>query len=104
MNRLMIFALCLASVGTMGAQKLNVEQAAKLSGKADQLNQARELIQKAMENPETKDDAKTYYTAGKIEFDAFDNATKTKMINPNDPAANAVTMADELIKLSLITI
>ncbi|MDE6578507.1 MAG: hypothetical protein K2K58_10105, partial [Muribaculaceae bacterium] len=25
-------------------------------------------------------------------------ATKTKMINPNDPAANAVTMADELIK------
>ncbi|MDE6754020.1 MAG: hypothetical protein K2J82_05330 [Muribaculaceae bacterium] len=98
MNRLMIFALCLASVGTMGAQKLNVEQAAKLSGKADQLNQARELIQKAMENPETKDDAKTYYTAGKIEFDAFDNATKTKMINPNDPAANAVTMADELIK------
>ncbi|MDE5874894.1 MAG: hypothetical protein K2H15_04540, partial [Muribaculaceae bacterium] len=98
MNRLLTFALCLAAVGTEGAQKAVVDQAAKLSGKADGLSQARELIQQAMQNPETQNDARTYYIAGKIEFDAFDNATKTKMISPDDPSANPVTMADELMK------
>ncbi|MBD5308958.1 MAG: hypothetical protein HDS10_00795 [Bacteroides sp.] len=98
MNKFLTVALCLAAVGTAGAQKLNVDQAAKLSGKADQLKQARELIQQAIENPETMNDARTYYTAGKIEFDAYDNATKTKMINPDDPAANGITMSDELLK------
>ncbi len=98
MNKLLSIALCLAATGSLSAQKLNVDQAAKLSGKVDQLNQARELIQKAMENPETMNDARTYFVAGKIEFDAFDKATATKMINPNDPSANGVTMADELLK------
>ncbi|MDE5887695.1 MAG: hypothetical protein K2H46_08935 [Muribaculaceae bacterium] len=98
MNKLLTIALCLAAAGSMSAQKVSVDQAAKLSGKTDQLKQARELIQAAMENPETMNDPKTYYIAGKIEFDAFDNATKTKMINPDDPSANPVTMADELLK------
>lgn len=97
MNRLFTLALCVAAVGSVGAQKLNVDQAAKLSGKADQLSQARSLIQQAMQDPETKDDARTYYIAGKIEFDAYDNATKAKMVNPDDPAANPVTMADEIL-------
>lgn len=97
MNRLLTIALCVAAAGSMSAQKVNVDQAAKLSGKADQLKQARELIQQAMENPETQNDARTYYIAGKIEFDAYDNATKTKMINPDDPSANPVVMADEII-------
>ncbi len=51
-----------------------------------------------MENPETQNDARTYYIAGKIEFDAFDNATKAKMINPDDASAKGTVMADELIQ------
>lgn len=98
MNRFLTVALCLAAVGTAGAQKANVDQAAKLAGKTDQLNNARNLIKQAMENPETKNDARTYYIAGKIEFDAFDNATKAKMINPNDPSAQGTAMADELMQ------
>lgn len=98
MNRFLTIALCLAAVGTANAQKANVDQAAKLSGKTDQLNQARSLIKQAMENPETQNDARTYYIAGKIEFDAYDNATKAKMINPDDPSAKGTAMADELLQ------
>lgn len=98
MNRFLTFALCVAAIGTASAQKANVDQAAKLSGKTDQLNQARSLIKQAMENPETQNDARTYYIAGKIEFDAYDNATKEKMINPNAASAQGTSMADELIQ------
>lgn len=97
MNRFLTIALCLAAVGTAGAQKANVDQANKLAGKTDQLKQARELIQQAMNNPETQNDARTYFVAGKIEFDAYDNATKAQMINPDDPSAKPAVMADELM-------
>ena len=65
--------------------------------KMHQLGHARELIKQAMENPETKNDPRTYFVAGKIEFDAYDNATKAKMINPDDTLANGVDMANELV-------
>lgn len=97
MNRILAITLCLAAAGTASAQKANVDQANKLAGKTDQLKQARELIQQAMENPETKNDPRTYFVAGKIEFDAYDNATKAKMINPDDPAAKGADMATELV-------
>lgn len=97
MNRFLTIALCLAAAGTACAQKANVDQAGKLAGKVDQIQQARELIQQAMQNPETQNDPKTYFTAGKIEFDAYDKATSAKMINPNDPSVNDLDMATELI-------
>ncbi len=97
MNRFLSIALCVAAAGTACAQKANVDQANKLAGKIDQLPQARELIQQAMSNPETKDDARTYFVAGKIEFDAFDKATSAKMINPNDPSVNDLDMANQLV-------
>ena len=63
-----------------------------------------------MEDPQTKNEARTYYVAGKIEMDAYDNATKTRMINPDDPSAKPAVMADELmnaykyfLKASLLT-
>ena len=88
MNKFIALALCLAAIGSAGAQKANVDQADKLAGKTDQLNNARNLIKQAMEDPQTKNEARTYYVAGKIEMDAYDNATKTQMINPDDPSAN----------------
>lgn len=97
MNRFLTLALCIAAVGSMSAQKATVDQAAKLAGKTDQLSQARTLIQQAIANPETAKDARTYYTAGKIEFDAFDKATTNKMINPDDPSAQPDVMADEIM-------
>lgn len=97
MNRFVTLALCFAAVGSMSAQKAVVDQASKLAGKTDQLANARNLIKQAMENPETANDARTYFTAGKIEFDAYDKATTNKMINPDDPSAQPVVMADELM-------
>ena len=97
MKKILTFALCLATVAGASAQKAAVEQAKKMSGKTNQLNEARALIKEAMANPETQNDAQTYYIAGKIEFDAFDNATKTKMINPEDPSAKGSVMGEELL-------
>lgn len=97
MNKFVTFALCLAAVGSMSAQKAVVDQAGKLAGKTDQLTNARNLIKQAMENPETAKDARTYFTAGKIEFDAYDKATTNKMINPDDPSAEPGLMADEIM-------
>ena len=82
MKKLMTFALCFAAIGSMSAQKANVEAAKKLSGKPDKIEEARSLIQQAMENPETANDAQTYFIAGKIEFDAFDKDLTSSMINP----------------------
>lgn len=97
MNRFVTLALCFAAIGSMSAQKAVVDQAGKLAGKTDQLSQARDLIKQAMENSETAKDPRTYYTAGKIEFDAYDKATTNKMINPDDPSAQPDVMADEIM-------
>ncbi len=82
MKKLMTFALCFAAIGSMSAQKANVEAAKKLSGKPDKIEEARTLISEAMQNPETANDAQTYFIAGKIEFDAFDKDLTNSMINP----------------------
>lgn len=97
MRKLMTVLLCVGAASTAFAQMTLVKQAEKLSGKTDKLSEARGLIKQAMENPETKDQAITYYVAGKIEMDAFDNGFKTKMINPDDPSAQGSVMADELL-------
>lgn len=78
-----------------GAQKATVEQAKKLSGKTDKIEEARSLIKEAIANPETSDDALTYYTAGKIEWDAYDKEAAKALLNPDQ--VNPVDMADELL-------
>lgn len=97
MKKILTLALCLAAAGTMSAQKAVVDQAAKLSGKIDKIGDARTLIGQAAANPETSADARTYYVAGKIEFDAFDEAIKKRAINPNDPAVNMMDMGNEIV-------
>ena len=95
MKKLMTFALCFAAVGSMSAQKANVKAAKDLSGKTDKIEEARNLIKQAIENPETANDAETYYIAGKIEFDAFDKELTNAMINP--ASADNVKMGNELL-------
>lgn len=89
MRKITAFALCLAAVCSASAQKTAVDQAKALSGKLDKIGDARTLIQQALSNPETSNQAQTYYIAGKIEFDAFDkgfqqNAIAPGSVNPED--------------------
>lgn len=95
MKKLLTFALCMAAVCSMSAQKANVEAAKKLAGKPESIAEARDLINKAIQNPETANDAQTYYIAGKVEFDAYDKELTTSMINP--AAVDALKMGQELI-------
>ena len=72
-RKVTLVLLVLMSALTLGcAQTSNVKGADRLSdaSKPDYPG-ARALIQQALENPETKDDAKTWYTAGLIEERAF---------------------------------
>lgn len=95
---MIIMALCGLAVCTAGAQKANVDQAKKLSGKIDQIAEARSLIKDAMTDPSTSKDAQTYYIAGKIEYDAYDNALKKQMFNPEDKDVNPLAMAEQLVR------
>lgn len=93
----MTMLICLGAAAPVFSQVTLVKQAEKLSGKPDKLQEARSLIKQAMENPETQNEAYTYYVAGKIELDAYDNAYKTKMINPEDASAQPAVMGEELL-------
>lgn len=97
MKKILTMALCLAAVGSMSAQKAAVDQAAKMSGKLDKIGEARALIKDAAANPETSGDVRTYYVAGKLEFDAFDEGFKKRAINPDDPAVNLIDMGNQLV-------
>ncbi|MCH5225497.1 MAG: hypothetical protein J1D77_05830 [Muribaculaceae bacterium] len=97
MKKLMTLIVCLGTTTAMFSQVTVVKQAEKLSGKTDKLEEARGLIKQAIENPETKDQAYTYYVAGKIELDAYDNGYKTRMINPEDASASPDALGQELI-------
>ncbi|MCH5238892.1 MAG: hypothetical protein J1F38_01590 [Muribaculaceae bacterium] len=97
MKKLMSLMLCIGATTAMFAQVTLVKQAEKLSGKPDKLEEARGLIKQAMANPETKDQAYTYYVAGKIELDAYDNGYKTRMINPGDASASVDALGQELL-------
>lgn len=91
MKKTVALALSLVAIGSMSAQKQVVDQASKTKD----LSEARTLFQQAMANPETQNDARTWYLAGKAELDAYDNALKLQLLDPSkaDPAA----MGEELI-------
>ena len=95
MKKLLTFALCMAAIGSISAQKANVEAAKKLAGKPESIAEARDLINKAIQDPETANDAQTYYIAGKVEFDAYDKELTTSMINP--ASVDPLKMGEELI-------
>lgn len=97
MKKILMLALCAATVSGAFAQKQAVADAKKLSGKIDKIEEARELIQGAMKNVETSNAAETYYVAGNIEWDAYDKARALQMINPEDPAVDPAAMATQLI-------
>lgn len=98
MKRLLLtVALCVAASSASFAQKKAVKEAQGIAkgDKAD-FTEARALIKGALENPESKDDAQTWYVAGFIEDQQF-SAERTKQIlgqQPNEPV-----MYDALIAI-----
>lgn len=95
MKKCITLAMCCMAFLAMNAQKAVVDQAKKLSGKVDKIEEARSLINQAIQNPETSGDALTYYTAGKIEWDAYDKNNATRSTNPD--AVDPLAMSDELL-------
>ena len=84
---LLTVALCVAASASFAQKKVVNEAQSIAKGSNADFGEARALIKGALENPETKDDAKTWYVAGFIEDQQF-NAERAKQIlgqQPNEP-------------------
>ena len=84
---LLTVALCVAGSASFAQKKVVNEAQSIAKGSNADFGEARTLIKGALENPETKDDAKTWYVAGFIEDQQF-NAERAKQIlgqQPNEP-------------------
>lgn len=96
MKKILTLALCLAAVGSMSAQKATVDAAKKLTGKSDKIADARKLLEEAKQNPETKDQANTWFVAGQVEYGAFDSENVKAQTTPG-AKVDSVTMGQQLI-------
>lgn len=84
---LLTVALCVAASASFAQKKVVNEAQSIAKGSNADFGEARTLIKGALENPETKDNAKTWYVAGFIEDQQF-NAERAKQIlgqQPNEP-------------------
>ena len=84
---LLTVALCVAASASFAQKKVVNEAQSIAKGSNADFGEARTLIKGGLENPETKDDAKTWYVAGFIEDQQF-NAERAKQIlgqQPNEP-------------------
>ena len=84
---LLTFALCLTAFASFG-QKKSVNSAQSIAkGESPNFAEARNLIKGALENPETKDDAKTWYVAGFVENQQFKNEQMKQVLGQqsNEP-------------------
>ena len=84
---LLTVALCVAASASFAQKKVVNEAQSIAKGSNADFGEARTLIKGALENPETKDDAKSWYVAGFIEDQQF-NAERAKQIlgqQPNGP-------------------
>lgn len=97
MKKFLTFALCIAAVGSLGAQNEQLKEAKKLSGNIDKIQEARTLVKGALADPNMKNNVEPYFIAGKIEFDAFEEAMKKKAVNPKDPKVDPIAMAEQLL-------
>lgn len=92
---LLSIVLCVAATSAF-AQKKAVSQAQSIAkGNNADFAEARTLIKGALENPETKDDPKTWYVAGYVEDQQF-NAERVKELlgqQPNQPVMYQALLA-----------
>lgn len=76
--------MCLVASASFAQKKAVKEAQSIVKGTAPNFDEARTLIKGAMENPETKDMAETWYAAGFIEDQQFSNE-RTKQILGQQP-------------------
>jgi tetratricopeptide (TPR) repeat protein len=90
MKRLVLtIALCVVASASFAQKKVVNEAQSIAKGSNANFKEARELIKNALENPETKNDPKTWYVAGYIEDQQF-SAEKMKQLLGQQP--NEATM------------
>lgn len=88
MKRLLLtVALCVAASASFAQKKVVSEAQSIAKGEKPDFGEARTLIKGALENPETKDDAKTWFVAGFIEDQQFSNERTKQVIGqqPDEP-------------------
>ncbi len=78
--------LCLVAGLSFGQKKAVSEAKNEIKGDKPNITEARNLIKGALENPETKDLAETWFVAGNIENKQFDIERTKQLLNqaPND--------------------
>ncbi len=96
MKKLLILGLCLLSAAGLSAQKSLVKEVeGKTKGYNTNLSQARKDLAPALKNPESKDDAQTWFVAGNIEFGDYDDMFKKKAVGENpDPKKMGKALID----------
>jgi tetratricopeptide (TPR) repeat protein len=79
-------ALCCAVCLSFGQKKTVGAAKSEIKGTNPNIAEARSLIKQALENPETKDQAETWYVAGQIEDKQFDIEHTKEMLGqkPNE--------------------
>ncbi len=95
MKKLSILGLCLAAVLSASAQKSLVKE---VEGKAKGFNAdfsaARNMLKPALTNPETANEAQTWYVAGTIEYGDYDSLLGKKAVGQN---ADGKVMGNDLL-------
>lgn len=89
MKKISILGLCFITAASVCAQKNVVKEAERASSIKD----ARAIIAPALTNPETKDDAYTWYVAGKKEFGYYDDLYAKMAIGSKDINGQDMGMA-----------
>lgn len=92
---LLLVALCVATSASF-AQKKAVNQALAITKGEKNYGEARNLIKGTLDNPETKNDAKTWYVAGFIEDQVFESE-RAKMLLGQQP--NEAVMYQSLLEI-----
>lgn len=92
MKKISILGLCFITAASVCAQKNVVKEAERASSIKD----ARAIIAPALTNPETKDDAYTWYVAGKKEFGYYDEQYGKMTLGSKD--VNSQEMGLALLK------
>ncbi|MCD8263017.1 MAG: tetratricopeptide repeat protein [Tannerellaceae bacterium] len=92
---LLTTALCVAATAAF-AQKKAVNDAQN-SAKSKNFDEARTLIQGALSNPKTKDDAKTWYVAGFVEDQEFDTEKTKEMFGQKPNYENMYTALEKIL-------
>lgn len=80
MKKFSILSLCLLAIASASAQKSIVKEAERASS----INDVRTIIAPALSNPETMNDAYTWYVAGKKEFGFYDDQYAKMAIGKKD--------------------